>query len=272
MANYRRVIVTIRLGGRLHGKIRVARGINQGRPMSGTFWAIAFDGVIRFLQAVVTSVPASLTVYADDIAIAAAQLVEAGRRTFRALDVVSPAIGTELNAKKTMTVACYPHDADADMVSAQLVVAEPRAGAVVVCGSAATHFGVLVGLAAPPGAWKVDIRSIAERSRRIKAAGRSPMEAWAIHRTYAAPLSAYRLQDRPLDAALRLSEEASIATATSLLMRAVLVRVMAGLRSIGNRVPVRTFDHVSVAARSRRVVLSGALACRCSRRRGAGVR
>lgn len=153
--------------------------------------AIAFDGVIRFLQAVVTSVPASLTVYADDISIAAAQNVEVGRRTFRACDVVSPAIGTELNAKKTMAVACYPHDAI--VVPAQLVVAERRAGSVVVCGSA-VHVGVLVGLAAPPGAWKVDIRSIAERSRRMKAAGRSPMEALAMHRTYVAPVPAYRLQ------------------------------------------------------------------------------
>lgn len=186
VANYRKVEVTIRLGGHTHGTIRIDRGIKQGCPMSGTLWATAFDPVIRFLQAAAASVPASLTVYADDVAIAAAQVVEAGRRAFRSFDIVAPAIGMELNAAETVAVVCYPHDPAG--LSALLSAVDLRAVSVLL-RSSALHLGVPVGpagrmegghpghcLEEPPG-----------RGRRAVAA-RSTGHAY---RTYVAPVPAY---------------------------------------------------------------------------------
>lgn len=40
--------------------------------MSGTLWAVAFDPAIRLLEAALMTVPATVGVYADDTAVAAA--------------------------------------------------------------------------------------------------------------------------------------------------------------------------------------------------------
>lgn len=137
LSNYRRAAVLARPGGRDHGWIQVGRGIKQGCTMSGTSWAVAFDPVIRFLSSAVEIIPALLTVYIDDIAIAAAQLADAGRRLLRVFDIAGPGVSIAVKAKKTQVVACYVHEAAG---VAKERVAEARLAEVLVVG-VARHLG-----------------------------------------------------------------------------------------------------------------------------------
>lgn len=81
--------------------------------------------------------------------------------------------------------------------------------------------------------------------------GRAVTARGACHAQDIVSIPAYRLQCRPPDPVFRLAEEASLAMVAALPLRAVPVRVMAGLRSEGIRAPVRTFEHVSIASRAR---------------------
>lgn len=94
-------------------------------------------------------------------------------------------------------------------------------------------------------AWANDARTAVERGRRVKAVGRSPLEALALYKAYVAPVPAYRLQS---DVQLRVAEEATRATVAAMPMRVGLAQAIAGFGAVGIRVPVRTFGHVSIAA------------------------
>lgn len=251
LGSHRRVVVRVQFGGRDHGEVVVDRWIKQGCPTSGTLWAIASDPVIRILDASVAGVPASLTVSADDVAIATARLVETGRRAFEAVDIVSPMVAIGLNPAKTLALACFPHDA-LDIPS-QLAEADLRAGTVGRRKGAAswhTHPAWAV------GAWAGDTWVVAARSRRIKGAGRSHQKALAMFQTCVAPVPAYRLQFRPPDERLWLTEEAALP------MRAIrglaCARSELGLRSARStmcrwrpmpRPPLRSPGHASATGR-----------------------
>lgn len=73
-------------------------------------WAVAFDPAVRVLEAAFMTVPAMVGVYADDTAVAAADLVVTGRRTFAMFEVIAPEVGTQLYPCKTQVVACFVGD------------------------------------------------------------------------------------------------------------------------------------------------------------------
>lgn len=196
---------------------------------SSASFLVACMQVIRFLGSAVERIPASISVYADDIAIATAQSIEAGRRLLRVFDVAGPGVGIVVNAEKTQVVACYAQVAAE--VTEELCAIEAHLAEVSVVG-AARHLGVPVGPLAAVGAWGGESRLVAEWSRRPESAGRSPLEHMVVYQSYTAPVAGHRLQFRPPDLRLRIVEETALATISALPMRAIPASSEFGLRFV----------------------------------------
>lgn len=154
---------------------------------------IAVDPAARMLQSVLSSVPATLVVYAGDTAIASAHFAEAGRPAFATFEVLGVRGGVGGPPRQDEGGGVLRAGSGGHPGSARGARVPQAAGLTVV--SSANHLGGPAGPCAELGSWQEEPRVLAARARHIKATGRSPPK---------------RLQFRAPDAGIRLAEEAVV--------------------------------------------------------------
>ena len=176
------------LCGRLFGSIRIESGVKQGDPSSMVLFILAFDPILRWIQASLSPLPSWSFGMCDDLAIATLDIPAAWAQIIRIFVVVRRFASLFINQQKTHFVfACHP---DGGEVYSQMLSCDPGLSLDNV-GWALKYFGIYLGPRANEHQWVTACDKYKEMVLFIKALGAGLITAVVLYNTLAVPTFSY---------------------------------------------------------------------------------
>lgn len=234
----------------------VAWGVKQGCPTSGSFWALAFDPLVRAASFSAVRAGGSLGAFADDPSAAFRDLVGGLRSLVPVLLQMRRAAGLSLNIDKTSVVNFVSIPDERLQNELRRVLGIPT---LCVCPEA-TSLGFVVTAHVSEKLWDSAVRRFLERVAYVWQVPGHTGDRIVAYTTLAFSTLRYRAQvHEPSTAALR-AEASALASMFAALMYGLHPDLLAGLRLLGSRRRVPSLALAAQASRYRVAVAHPAVA------------
>jgi hypothetical protein len=181
----------ILFGGSAAEHIKIAAGIKQGCPASGSLFVLAMDPFVRYLCLRLPRPLYSVVAFADDIAIGCMWVLRSLALVFQAFDIFARATALKINVKKT-TIIPYWERGVFD-VRRFVVGHVPSLSQVEVM-----DYGTLLGLAIGPSAFEhvaeCQLAKLWQRTLEARAGNAGMFAALRHYKVHAFPTMSHILQ------------------------------------------------------------------------------